>query len=115
VELLLTKLGFETHYMETYPLAMQAQLVADAKIVVAPHGAGLANLLFARKGTSVVEIVPAGRYNATCYPEKSRIFGLHHQLIFAAPGAAHRMTVNLSDVEKALANTDRAELKRMAA
>jgi hypothetical protein len=115
LELLLTKLGFETHYMETYPLATQAQLLADAKIVVAPHGAGLANLLFARPGTSVVEIVPAGRYNATCYPEKSRIFGLHHQLIFAAPGSTHRMVVELSDVEKALASTSRATFSRAAA
>jgi capsular polysaccharide biosynthesis protein len=104
LEILLATLGFETHYMETYPLATQAQLLADAKIVVAPHGAGLANLLFARKGASVVEIVPAGRYNATCYPEKSRIFSLHHQLIFASPGTGHRMTVDLSDVKRALTN-----------
>jgi hypothetical protein len=115
LEALLHSCGFETHYMETYPLATQAQLLADAEIVVAPHGAGLANLLFARPGTHVIEIVPAGRYNATCYPEKSRIFGLHHQLIFAERNPKHGMSVMLGDVETALSRTEEAVYRRAAA
>jgi capsular polysaccharide biosynthesis protein len=115
LEALLADQGFETHYMETYPLAMQAQLLCDASVVVAPHGAGLANLLFARPQTNVIEIVPAGRYNATCYPEKSRIFGLRHQLVFAGPGAAHRMNVVLGDVEAVLARTERPSYRSAAA
>jgi capsular polysaccharide biosynthesis protein len=115
LEALLESCGFETHYMETYPLAKQGQLIADAEIVVAPHGAGLANLIFAQPGTHVIEIVPAGRYNATCYPEKSRIFGLHHQLIFAERNARHGMSVALGDVETALARTEEAEYQRAAA
>jgi len=52
----------------------------------------------------VIEIVPAGRYNATIYPEKSRIFGLHHQLLFAER-ARHKQVlwVSLDDVQSALA------------
>jgi hypothetical protein len=115
LERLLESFGFETHYMETYPLAKQGQILADAEIVVAPHGAGLANLLFARPGAQVIEIVPAGRYNATCYPEKSRILGLRHQLIFAERNQRHGMNVVLRDVETALARTVEVAYQRAAA
>jgi len=103
LEALLSRHGFETHAMEQYSLVQQAQLIQEARIVVATHGAGLANLLFARPGTRVVEIVPAGRFNATCYPNKSQIFGLHHQQV-VAPRARHRqiLRVGLRDVEAAL-------------
>jgi hypothetical protein len=104
LERLLLDHGFETHSMEDYALAEQARLIRASTIIVATHGAGLANLAFARPGTHVIEIVPAGRYNATIYPEKSRIFGLHHQLIFAER-ARHkrRLRVGLDDVATALA------------
>ena len=38
----------------------QAQLIASAQLVVAPHGASLANLVFASKGTTVLELHQAG-------------------------------------------------------
>ena len=41
---------FETHFMEEYPLAKQARLIRESEVIVATHGAGLANLMFARPG-----------------------------------------------------------------
>ena len=103
LEALLHAHGFETHWMESYSLSEQARLIRESEIIVATHGAGLANLLFARPKTHVIEIVPAGRYNATCYPEKSRVFGLHHQLVFAER-ARHKQVLraSLDDVVAAL-------------
>ncbi len=99
---------FETHSMEEYTLAKQAQLIHEAEVIVAVHGAGLANLLFARPETRVIEIVPAGRYNATCYPEKSRVFGLQHQQIFARRARRGReLEVALDDVATALSVAQR--------
>jgi len=107
LEELLRGRGFETHSMEDYPLAKQARLIRESEMVVATHGAGLANLVFARRGTRVIEIVPAGRFNATCYPKRTRFFGLHHQLVFAAsPGRKQVLHVSLGDIRVAL---DRAE------
>ena len=57
-------------------------LVYESEMIVATHGAGLANLLFARPNTQVIEIVPQGRFNATCYPKKSRILGLQQVRAF---------------------------------
>jgi len=47
--------GFETYTPGNMPLKKQAQLFLQAETVVSPHGAGLANLLFA-EDCSVVEI-----------------------------------------------------------
>jgi capsular polysaccharide biosynthesis protein len=116
LELLLRMHRFETHSMEEYPLAKQAQLIHEAETIVAVHGAGLANLLFARPGTQVIEIVPAGRYNATCYPEKSRVFGLLHQQVFAERAQRGReLQVALDDVATALSQAERPAYRAAAA
>ncbi len=116
LEQLLHAHGFETHSMEDYPLAKQARLVHEAEIVVATHGAGLANLVFARPGTRVIEIVPAGRFNYACYPKRTRFFGLHHQLVFAeCPGRKQVLQVSLADVAAALAEAEAASRQSAAA
>lgn len=116
LEAFLRSHGFETHAMEDYSLAEQARLVYESETIVATHGAGLANLLFARPSTQVVEIVPQGRFNATCYPKKSRILSLEHQIVFAER-ARHKqiLTVSLDDVERALARTRQSARYRVAA
>jgi capsular polysaccharide biosynthesis protein len=107
---------FETHFMEQYPLAKQARLIREAEIIVATHGAGLANLLFARPELRIIEIMPAGRFNATCYPKRSRIFGLRHQLVFAQR-ARHKqiLQVSLDDVAAALGQSSQSAHRRAAA
>jgi capsular polysaccharide biosynthesis protein len=106
---------FETHSMEEYSLAEQAQLIRESEVIVAPHGAGLANLIFARPGTHVIEIVPQGRYNASLYPEKSRILGLHHQQVIAKNiGRKQTLTFSLADVSEALGRIDQVR-RRLAA
>ncbi len=116
VEQLLRFHGFETHLMEQYSLAQQARLVREAETIVATHGAGLANLVFARPNTRVIEIAPAGRYNACIYPEKSRIFGLEHRILFA-PGTRHGqvLRVAIDDVAAALEWAERPAYQTTAA
>ncbi len=48
--------GFEVVKLEMLSVVEQAALFAGAAVVVAPHGAGLTNLVFCRPGTAVVEI-----------------------------------------------------------
>jgi hypothetical protein len=54
----LSPLGFERYRLETLPMEEQIALFQDAECVVAPHGAGLANLVFAPE-TAVVELFAA--------------------------------------------------------
>lgn len=53
---LLEAYGFILVCLEDWSIAQQIQLFASAKAIVSPHGAGLSNLAFCKKGTLVVEI-----------------------------------------------------------
>lgn len=53
---LLMQYGFRTVHLERLSVAEQAAVFNGAKVVVAPHGAGLTNLVFCRPGTKVIEL-----------------------------------------------------------
>ncbi len=50
--------GFEIVAMEQYSLDEQIAIAAHAQCIVAPHGAGLANMVFAPKQCAIVELIP---------------------------------------------------------
>jgi hypothetical protein len=62
----LQKEGFEEVAAERLTFSEQVALFASAEIIVAPHGAGLANLLFAPDGTQVIELF-SPRYVNPCF------------------------------------------------
>jgi len=49
--------GFEKVYMEQLPVIEQAQLIRESEYIVGTHGAGMTNILFAQKGTIVIELL----------------------------------------------------------
>lgn len=56
--------GFERVVAERLPFAEQVALFAQSEAVVAPHGSGLANLVFCAPGTRVVELFPSRTVDA---------------------------------------------------
>lgn len=60
------KEGFQEVQGEALPLRHQAELFAGAAHIAGPHGAGMANLVFATRGTQVTEFFHP-RYVNTCY------------------------------------------------
>jgi hypothetical protein len=56
----LHQLGFTTHstYLDNTTIKTQANMFANASIIIIPHGAAIANCIFARSGTLIVEITP---------------------------------------------------------
>ncbi|NEP83116.1 MAG: DUF563 domain-containing protein, partial [Okeania sp. SIO3B3] len=78
---LLEKFGFVTVTLESISVAEQASLMASAKVVISPHGAGLTNLVFCSPGTKVIEIF-SPKFINSIYWQMSNICGLlHYHLI----------------------------------
>jgi len=55
----LEPLGFQAVCLEDLSIPQTAELMARASHIIAPHGAGLANLVFAQSGTKVLELFNA--------------------------------------------------------
>lgn len=81
---LLEAYGFTPMIMEDLSWLEQLALFQGAEAIVAPHGAGLANLAFCSPSTLVVELI-AKNYPFTFYPEISRQLKLDHHLISCTP------------------------------
>ena len=107
--------GFETHCLEDYSLEQQCQLLQSAEMIVAAHGAGLANLIFARPDAAVIEIVQNDRYNIDLFPRLSRVVGLSHCQVIA-PRAQHKQVLQpaLADLKMALDQTEPIRRRRAA-
>lgn len=63
----LRDLGFEVIRPGEMPLATQVEKFRNARVVLAPHGAGLTNILFCRPGTTLVEIFPRGGVHGSMF------------------------------------------------
>lgn len=91
VEAALTALGFEVFDNAAHSVRDQAAAFRNAEIVVAPHGAGLSNIVFCDVGTPVIEIVPEGYdQGVTSYRSLSDLFGLRYAQLFAREAAPDR-------------------------
>lgn len=73
----LQKLGFAQIEPEKMSVAEQARAFRLARVVVGAHGAALANLLFCRPGTQVIELF-SPRYINPCYRNLAIAEGLLH-------------------------------------
>ena len=90
----LEQFGFRAIDPARLPLVDQAAAFAAAKVIVAVHGAGLTNLVFAEPGTKVIEIFqPSHRQNT--YWLLSNLGSLEHYHLTAdlAPGAEQATAV----------------------
>ena len=74
---LLTKFGFQSVRLESMSVTEQASLLANAQIIISPHGGGLTNLVFCQPGTKVIEIF-SPNYIYSCYWLISNLVGLEY-------------------------------------
>lgn len=63
----LRDLGFEIIRPGEMPLATQIDKFRKARVVLAPHGAGLTNILFCRPGATLIEIFPRGGVHGSMF------------------------------------------------
>jgi|LauGreSBDMM110SN_4_FD.fasta_scaffold08530_3 capsular polysaccharide biosynthesis protein len=65
---MLAKQGFKTVYMENFSFLEQISIMNFARYIVAPHGAGITNVMFAKKDSFLFELVNK-RWEKTCFAE----------------------------------------------
>lgn len=87
----LSALGFQVFDNAEYSIEDQARGFRSADIVVAPHGAGLSNIVYSRPGTAVVEIIPEGYdQGVTSYRSLADLLGLRYLPLFAREATVDR-------------------------
>jgi hypothetical protein len=80
----LAQTGVEVCHPENLSFIEQIRLFQSASVVVAPHGAALANIVFCQPKTRVAEIFSAHYFN-DCYQTLARETGLIHHSLAAKP------------------------------
>lgn len=88
VERVLADRGFTIVAMEDLTFLEQVAVVRDARMVVAPHGAGLTNIVFCRPGTTVIELSTGFWWNP-CYRYIASMRGLPYRLLRLPWSAEH--------------------------
>lgn len=83
VEQLLAANSFTVVHLEELSFTEQVQLLANAQIVVAPHGAGLSNIAFMDSGTRVLEIASPD-YWFPCFARLAHLRGIDHEVLSVA-------------------------------
>jgi hypothetical protein len=84
VTALLETYGFVEVRLEEHSLAGQIALFRQAEAIVAPHGAGLTNLVFCAPGTLVVEFIAVG-YGSELYAKIGQARQLNYHLLQCPP------------------------------
>ena len=79
--------GFEMVTLETMPVADQIRLFSEAGVIVAPHGAGLANMIFSAK-PRIIELLPADGWDLGWFLCLTNQLGFDYLPIATAPGSA---------------------------
>lgn len=83
IETRLQAIGFECLCLSDLPVLDQLRAFAEARVVVAAHGASLTNIAFSSVGTSMVEIFPEDFY-FECYQELAAKVGIKASWLRAA-------------------------------
>lgn len=89
---LLAALGsdFECVELESMSVREQAALFSEASVIVAPHGAGLANLLFCDRPVAVVELMHAGAPPPYNYRRLAGLLGHQYMALACESEGTHR-------------------------
>lgn len=73
---ILAPLGFVAYTMEELSFADEIKLFAQAEIVIAPHGAGLTNIIFASQKLIVIDLF--GSFGTPCFFALAQALGFYY-------------------------------------
>ncbi len=85
----LEPLGFEVLTLTGMPLAEQIRRLAQAELIVGPHGSGLTNILFAPRRATLIELMPGDQVNH-CFWLLANGLGLRYTFLAGPVVSAQR-------------------------
>lgn len=94
---ILERYGFKSVELELMPIEQQIRLFHSAKVIVAPHGAGLANLVFCNPYTKVIEIFNPS-FMEPHYWLISKLLGLNYHMIIGKSENPHHYWSGFDDI-----------------
>ena len=84
---LLREKGFKVINPQLYEIEEQIEIFSNAEKIIAPHGSNLANIIFCKPGTEILEITPMFRDNEKILEDRylnlSQINNLNHSKIIS--------------------------------
>lgn len=90
----LAPLGYERYFLEDLPFSEQTQLFASARSIIAPHGAGLTNLVFANQA-NVIELHARGHDVRSDFYQICAALGLGYRpMVLESINKQHDMEVD---------------------
>ncbi|PNG23225.1 glycosyltransferase family 61 protein [Streptomyces cahuitamycinicus] len=101
VECAMREAGVTVVYAQDLSFERQRALFAGARTVIAPHGAGLANLVWAQRAERVIEVFPPAWFN-DCYARLSRNLGIDYDYVVASPTEEGRCVAPLDRLDALL-------------
>jgi capsular polysaccharide biosynthesis protein len=110
---MIEKQGFTSYLLSHLPFAEQVKLFSTAKVIVAAHGAGLANLSFCKEGTALIELF-APSYIKPTYQVISKKAGIDYTYMICKAASQNKprtmkeamnqnMEVDVEEVSRQLA------------
>jgi hypothetical protein len=101
IEKLLRNKGFEIIYAEDLNWLEQIQLYNSSEYIIAPHGAGLANIIWCKKGTKILEIFPYDNLHF-CFATLAKSNNLEYEYIVCEKDIHSSGKVNLDYLSEKL-------------
>jgi len=87
VQCMLEAIGFEIVKLSDLNIIEQIELFKQTALVIAPHGAGLSNIVYADPGIEVIELFHPEYFNV-CYWALAQLCGHHYSYITASTRSA---------------------------
>ncbi|CAH1779710.1 unnamed protein product [Owenia fusiformis] len=84
------------------PFKDTMKLFHQARLVVAPHGAGLSNTIFSKPGLVMIEVVCNKPHINLCYRSLGLYLGHHYHGISSKSGCPAKLNVDVNEVKEAV-------------
>lgn len=106
---MLARHGFKTIYMEKFSFLEQISIANSAKFIVASHGAGITNVMFAKENSHLLELVNY-KWGKTCFAQMcERMNSTYHR--FDCAEIASNKNIEIKDVSVDVKNLEENLIK----